>query len=228
MIRVVSFDIWGTLLDIEAFFRAISDQIPSHPYDRILEVYKKAIRLRLEGNFSIEKVATESRKYLAKEIEIEDEVLARAIVRALENSKTRELAYQDSLKALSELRKANLKVLALGNVMFWPGIITRHILHMNGILDMFDLTVFSDEIGLQKPSKEIFEYIAKKLDVNIKEIAHIGDSLENDFAGGIIAGVTTFLLNRSFNARVCRIGSEAYVINTLEALPTLIMNLNKK
>lgn len=227
MIRAVSFDIWDTLLDMRTFYGAIADQIPSHPRDAIVETYKKAVRLRLEGTFSVGNVA-ESRRYLAKELKIEDETLARAIALALEDPKAKELAYEDSFKALNELRKMGLMIAALGNVMFWPGMITRYILHINGILKLFNLTVFSDEVGFQKPSKEIFEYAAKELGVNINEMAHVGDSLENDLAGGIIAGIPTFLVNRSFKTQTCKIGAEVYIINTLEALPAVIMKLNKK
>jgi FMN phosphatase YigB (HAD superfamily) len=48
--------------------------------------------------------------------------------------------------------------------------------------------VFSCEVGLMKPQKEIFELVSSQLEIRLRQILFVGDSHEADIQGPIAAG----------------------------------------
>ncbi|MEM4485218.1 MAG: HAD family hydrolase [Sulfolobales archaeon] len=223
MIRVLSFDVWNTLLDIDKFYQILSVKISSEvgrPYDEIYKtlkrVYRDAISERLSGGFK--RIIIDSGEYFAEGLGIDLETLFRALVRTLLDEEIRDLAYEDVLDTLKDLKKRGFLIGVVSNVMFWPGMIVRYLLHMNNLLEFFNATVFSDEIGFMKPEKEIFEYLAKRFNVKLEEIVHVGDSLEHDLVGALRAGVRSVLVKRDLEADFIRLSRRAYVIRGLRHL----------
>ena len=51
-------------------------------------------------------------------------------------------------------------------------------------------------VGWRKPRREIFEAVARALDVDPREILHVGDNLDADVAGAAAAGMRTAWLTR--------------------------------
>jgi len=232
MIKAVSFDIWYTLLDLSKFYLIVSEKISEvsgKPLnvvsDLIFKAYREALKSRLEGNFK--RIIVDSAEFFASRLGISPEELFRAVVASINDSRISEMLYDDVLETLETLKSSGFKLGLLGNVMFWPGMITRYILYVNKALKFFDVTIFSDEVGLQKPSREIFEYESSKLGVKLEEMVHVGDSVENDLAGAVIAGVKAVLINRSSQTPCLRLGRNACLINTLRKLPEAIEELNK-
>jgi putative hydrolase of the HAD superfamily len=65
----------------------------------------------------------------------------------------------------------------------------QHIkLHESGIKKHFNNIFISEEMGFQKPDKEIFDAAQKVAKVNAEECIMIGDSFENDIQGALKAG----------------------------------------
>jgi putative hydrolase of the HAD superfamily len=60
----------------------------------------------------------------------------------------------------------------------------------------FDKTVFSCDIGVLKPSKEIFTHAISKFNVESSEALMVGDSLEKDVKGAINSGLEGLLIDR--------------------------------
>jgi FMN phosphatase YigB (HAD superfamily) len=56
--------------------------------------------------------------------------------------------------------------------------------------------VISDDVGFRKPRPEIFEEVARALELAPSEILHVGDSLEADVAGAAACGMQTVWLTR--------------------------------
>jgi len=222
-IKVVSFDVWNTLLDIDKFYRIIAVKISvltkrnfEEIYSLMREAYKEALRERLEGRFK--RIIIDSADYFAKKIGVEKDLLFKSLVKALSDEDIKDLLYDDVVETLERLREKELKLAIIGNVMFWPGMVNRYILYKNNVLDYFDVTIFSDEINVIKPDKEIFEYIASSLNVRLNEMAHVGDSVEHDLAGAVLNGVLGILIRRDVETPILRLGSKAYLINDLRRL----------
>ena len=52
-----------------------------------------------------------------------------------------------------------------------------------GIMELFEVIIFSSDIGVIKPSPKIFQKALDALDVDISRVVYIGDSLRRDVTG---------------------------------------------
>lgn len=76
-----------------------------------------------------------------------------------------------------------------------PGKILRKVLEYHNVLKYFCCTIFSDEIGRNKPNPIVFRQALKKLEVKPTEAIHVGDLLETDIAGANAIGMKTVWFN---------------------------------
>ncbi|MFK7896058.1 MAG: HAD family hydrolase [Myxococcota bacterium] len=72
----------------------------------------------------------------------------------------------------------------------------RSVLAVDGLDQHMSSIVISEEIGIRKPRREIFEAVIDSLDVPAGEILHVGDSLSADVAGAAAMGMKTLWLTR--------------------------------
>ena len=77
--------------------------------------------------------------------------------------------------------------------------VQRRKLQHAGIDKYFQTVVISDEVGIMKPSPEIFLMAVEALGCSASETLMIGDNLANDITGARAAGIDQFYLN-NFNA----------------------------
>lgn len=231
MIKIVSFDIWKTLLDTSKFYQLISEKLSiltgkplENVYKELMNTYYEAIEARLKGLFK--KPIYDSAKFFAEKMGISIDDLFKATVQAILDERIKNISFPDSEKALIELKRRNLKIAFLGNVLFWPGMATRIILEQNNLLKYADITLFGDEIGVQKPDKEVFEILADQANCKINEILHVGDSLINDFAGALIAGARATLLKRGMKSEIIVLNNKAYIVNSLVKVPQIVDLIN--
>ncbi len=69
-------------------------------------------------------------------------------------------------------------------------------LKQSGLYEFFEDIFDSQSIGFQKPSQEFFDYVMSRIKgFNKKEALVIGDSLNTDIKGGILAGIDTCWIN---------------------------------
>jgi len=61
-----------------------------------------------------------------------------------------------------------------------------------GLRDYIDFMVSSEETGLEKPAPIMFELALKKLNVDAKDAAYFGDTLDRDIKGAANLGITPF------------------------------------
>ncbi len=99
----------------------------------------------------------------------------------------------DAVPVLQDLRGRGYKIGLICNTGRESGRILRQLMHKMGILDYFDATIFSDEVGLGKPDRRIFLGAAEKLGLPITEILHVGDNPETDVWGAKQAGMKALL-----------------------------------
>lgn len=88
----------------------------------------------------------------------------------------------------------------------------------SGLLPYFKAVFVSEDTGYQKPMKEYFQYVFDRIPGIIQEQALlIGDSLNADIRGGMLAGLDTCWLNPSMKEIETGI-LPTYQIQTLEEL----------
>ena len=69
-------------------------------------------------------------------------------------------------------------------------------LKLSGLDKAFDAIFISEDVGIEKPDKEFFNYVFEKLGITDKsEVLIIGDSLTSDIKGGFNSGIDTCWYN---------------------------------
>jgi putative hydrolase of the HAD superfamily len=89
------------------------------------------------------------------------------------------------------LRSRGLKTGIVANAWPDPGRVLRADLVGFGLTDLFDVCVFSSEVGFAKPSPEIFLHALGELGVDPLAAMYVGDSLVGDVQGAAEVGMTT-------------------------------------
>ena len=84
----------------------------------------------------------------------------------------------------------------LGIISNGIGKAQRQRLNVGQIDHMFESIVVSDEVGIRKPNKEIFEYSLQQLGLSSHEVLYIGDSITDDYQGAKNAGIDFCFYNR--------------------------------
>lgn len=97
--------------------------------------------------------------------------------------------HPDATRVLGEVKSMGYSIGLISNTGLTPGCTFRAFMQRAGILDFFDVLTFSDEIGLSKPSREMFLMTARAMNVHPEEVVHIGDDLLNDVRGAQQAGM---------------------------------------
>jgi putative hydrolase of the HAD superfamily len=86
-----------------------------------------------------------------------------------------------------------------------------------GLLDRVEAVVTSAEVGVAKPGRAIFERALELAGARAADAVHVGDSLDNDVAGALAAGIRPVLVARDGSSRE---GIEA--VRSLAELPALL------
>ncbi len=224
MARAVCFDVWDTLLDNSKFYVRISEEIarlcdrdPERVYRDVISWHRRAKRARLLGHLG-EDVVRSSTEMLSTDLGVGEEVLRRALAETFLRIDPKDLVIEGAMDTIKEIRRMGFKVACLGNVLFWPGAMTRMLLAGSGLLDHIDVSIFADEIGARKPDRRAFEKVASRLGVNLSDLVHVGDSLADDFAGAIMAGARAVLIDPNADG-VTVMGGRGLVIRSIRDLP---------
>lgn len=70
-----------------------------------------------------------------------------------------------------------------------PSYVLKELLSRAGIIEYFDILVFSDEFGKSKPERSVFVHALKLLDVEPEEAVHVGDLKRTDMEGAAGVGM---------------------------------------
>ena len=132
--------------------------------------------------------------------------------------------YPETREVLEELRTRGCR---LGVISNWdsrlPGLLSTL-----GLDGHFDSVVTSAGAGVEKPHPAIFAAAVKSLGAEPSRAVHIGDRLDEDYAGARQAGLRALLLNRnsanpSFSDEVGRWGNPRDLVADLrEALQRIV------
>jgi len=68
--------------------------------------------------------------------------------------------------------------------------------HLNGVSDIFDVIVTSEEVGVYKPHSRLFDEAIRKMDVGRETTPFVGDTLTSDVLGAKKAGLTAVWYNK--------------------------------
>ena len=72
----------------------------------------------------------------------------------------------------------------------------RRVLDHAGLLPHLHAVAISEEVGIRKPRREIFEALLGELDVDAGDVLHVGDNLSADVDGAAELGMRTVWIHR--------------------------------
>lgn len=93
----------------------------------------------------------------------------------------------------------NYTLVVVSDAIFSPGRALRELLERYGLKDFFSAFVFSDELGCSKPDPRVFQRAAELAGCSISEIVHVGDREHNDVAGPKAAGAKAVLFTAAID-----------------------------
>ena len=92
---------------------------------------------------------------------------------------------------LDSLRSRGLKTGLVANSWPDPARLLRADVEAFGLSELFDVIVFSEEVGFRKPQPEIFLHALEQLGVEPEQAMFVGDRLETDVQGAAQVGMAT-------------------------------------
>ncbi len=103
----------------------------------------------------------------------------------------------------------------------------RGLLDEAGLLPHIDVVVISEEVGIRKPRREIFNAALERLGARREDTLHVGDNLKADVEGAAAAGLTSVWITRRVRnpeeaLREYAGPAPAHVIKDLSELPRLV------
>ena len=87
---------------------------------------------------------------------------------------------EGALEVLEAIKKAGYKIALIANV---DSIDARNIMGTCGLEDYFDAMVISEELGIEKPAREIFQTALDRLEVKAENAIMVGNRIDADIVG---------------------------------------------
>jgi putative hydrolase of the HAD superfamily len=226
----VSFDVWGTLIDLNYMLRRIAYVAAEKKREnvnlynsKVLEAYEKSKMLRRRNpEITPNQLLEESKEIMAEKLMVDIGTVDNIIGEAFRTAEADKAVYQDVIPTLDELSRLGLKIGVTGNVLFWPSRLTISLLEKVGLSKYFSIYVFSDEIGYSKPDREAFLKYAETAECEPERVIHVGDNVVEDVGGALSAGFYAVLIQRSLNDSVVVKALRTAVVNDMRELLRVI------
>lgn len=195
MIRAVTYDCWRTVLHDRAGRGAMDRRaaVLAEVAGIPLDVAKGRLRDAFHRHDAVWRAG---RSYTARDMAAACldgadglDVVARAFEEATGPDDV--FAVPGAVDALRALKDRGIRTALVCDTGFSPGRQIRALLDAVGLLDLLDVQVFSDEVGVPKPAAAMFAAALDPLGVAPGEAAHVGDLRRTDVAGARAYGLAT-------------------------------------
>jgi HAD superfamily hydrolase (TIGR01549 family) len=114
----------------------------------------------------------------------------------------------------------------ISDTVFSPGRALRTMLADEGLLELFDVLIFSDEVGRSKPEPEPFTIACDRFGIEPHELVHIGDREGKDIAGPHAIGARAILCTAVIDRSSSQTEAEA-VFDNYHKLPEIIEKMDR-
>ena len=176
MIKIVSFDIGGTLLKNEdlgsqnQYGLKELTKLLNLPYENVRDAYKDVFQ-KTKGSFN------ELISKFCNKLGIESN---KTIIDFFHNKffieSKKQVILSEDVSLIKNLKSNGYKVILFSNSCCLLNNDT-----INEVLDYVDNIFYSYDIGYTKDDEESYKYIEKVMNVKPNEILHIGDTLKSDY-----------------------------------------------
>jgi len=225
MIRAVTFDAFGTLIDtgrdvlIHVARAVCQDHRPALAPERLLETWDRYFFGAEYDEFQNLALTTEDS--LAKAMaEYAIDAEPRPYIEMLERMWSHAKAYPEAARVLARMDGLPRAVVSNADDAFLKDILAK-----NGLT--FDHVITSEGVRAYKPRARIFEVALDRLRAEPDQVVHVGDSLTADVEGAGRLGIRTVWVNRSGAARGASDPRPDHEIADLTPLPSLLEPLRR-
>ena len=125
--------------------------------------------------------------------------------------------------ALKELGGMGLKVGLLSNTFVHKTCLERHLEH-KGLLRFLPERFYSYDFHYRKPDVRIFQEVAQKMDIAAERTIYVGDRVDNDVKGSMVAGMLP-VLKKAYTNENAKIPARTQQITTISELPGLVRQI---
>ncbi len=130
----------------------------------------------------------------------------------------------DIKETIAKLKTMNLKLAILSNTFINGSALERH-LAQYGILDFFDVRMYSYQFPFRKPNRHIFTAAVEKIGLPAQNIMFVGDRIDADIRPALKLGMTA-VLKQAYTNHTKRLPPAAHKIEKISQLPSLIKQIN--
>lgn len=213
-IRHVSLDLWLTLIRSNPAFKPARTRlfmehfgIPGpisagheafNKYDRLFNVINEATGLNLTRHQMLYSILA----HLGKDVEAVPLSMLDGFFEACDAlffEHRPQLMDPGTAATLNAMREAGITVSILSNTGFIHGGSLRKMMPLLGLEGCFDFQLYSDELGLSKPSPHAFAEVYRRATeirpLESLEILHLGDNRKADYDGARSVGMSALLLD---------------------------------
>ncbi len=239
MIEAVTFDLWNTLFTnrnyTEVRVNLLSDALEEDSIIKRRDIIRKAYIYASEQARTIWKTENYRHMTSAEKLEtILNIIDAKITVKTKDQVvKGFEEAIWSNPPSLKKGVKRTLDTLAtsyrmgiISDAGITPGRIAREVLRLRGILNYFESTVFSDETGVCKPHRFMFDTILRQLESEPSKAIHVGDLIHTDVAGAKKAGFKSVWL-RTSDAELSGVVRPDYIIEEIPQIIDILKELKQ-
>lgn len=201
MIKVVSFDIGGTLFEDSHdnpnnYNLKELAKIVNMPYENVRDVYKNVFQ---KSNGTLNELVGK----FCNDLGISNtENLINFFIGKFSDNNINNTISNDKITLIRDLKEKGYKVILFSN--------SCCLLNNDAIKEIYDLVdgvFYSYDIGYTKDDKESYQYVEKTLNVKPAEILHIGDTLKSDYLKPVENGWNALLYGVSDDESVNCISS---------------------
>lgn len=236
VIKAISLDLWGTIIEdergpLESYtlmkleaLRRVLGRYKSIEINDLLRTYMKILRYKdLMPPRLFARILTILQGFELNNPAVEEAV--RAYEEAVYTYKPK--VVQGAQTLLEYLKKRGLKVVIISNTSFSAKAVAK-VLENAGLLQYIDYIVSSADTEVVKPNPRIFYAALKAVNVEPGEAVHLGDSCIGDVIGAYIAGIKPMLLAKSEEAvELCRQIPVLRIVKSLEEAVKVIEEVSK-
>ena len=202
--EAITFDYWNTLIaedrsrrtqQIEAWVDALAARgysVTTSQVDGSFAEAWKAYVQRWEANIQTHFADIVEVVLTALDLHPDGETIEELVEIQAQLAAKQEMPLIDGVTdVLRALRGRGIRVGIICDVGVTPSTVLRTRLERNDVLHCFDHWSFSDEVGVYKPHRLIFEHAMSGLEVDDPaKMAHVGDLRRTDIAGALGMGMT--------------------------------------
>lgn len=233
-VKLVSFDVWDTLLSVKSYYRSIAFELakfmnmpPETIANRLVEGYGKVRAVRRAGGFKDSEIVPLALEAIAKFLGVKAEIVSRAVLAAMENYPAEQHLIEDAKDTVRHIKELGVKVVIVGNVVFWPGSYNRVLLEKASLSKFIDEQFYADELGVSKPKPEIFARVLSRFNVQPHEALHVGDSVFEDLTGAVLSHMNAVLIDKNVDDVVRLSSWNVYIIPRIGLLEQVVRELEK-